>query len=79
MNNDFQRAMASLHEFCHKNQIGTRSMPRITIVLRDDRDKAYFLKGLREELQPTTFDSDQLEKMFAGDLRIQGLEVRILS
>ena len=76
---DFNHAISYLHSFCHKNQIGFRSMPRITIVLRDERDKAYFLKGLREELQPDGFDSEQFAKMIEGDIRLQGFEIRILA
>lgn len=73
---NFQRVLYELQEFCLKNDIPNGL--RLSIVCRNDRDKAYFIKGLREELQPQEIELINNQSDLS-EFRLYGISVRILS
>lgn len=75
---NFNRALAELQEFCAKNDV--RQTVRLSIVLCNEQEKAYFLKGLREELKPLEFDHAMVDRALDGDdFKIYGIEIRVLA
>lgn len=71
---NFQRALAELSDFCRKNDIPNGL--KISIVLRNEQDKAYFIRGLKDELQPPNFETRIAD---FSEIKLHGMEVRILS
>ena len=72
----FERAIAELGVFLAKNDI--RDKVRISIVLSSERDKAYFMMGLNEELKPM-LHGYKTSVPNADSLTMRGIEIRILA
>jgi hypothetical protein len=72
----FERAIAELQMFCMKNDIVNGF--KLSIVLKNNRDKAYFIKGLRDELQPMNFEIAN-DPSDLSEIRMRGINIRILS